>query len=436
MSGFLPSWFFEQFRAANGLPLAGGSITTYIDGTSTPKALYFDITLENPCPNPLQLDSAGFAPQYFLGEGLYTFVIKDNSGATIATRNKVSGAVSSLNTSAFQIKIDENDNDPNYLYDKLQDSSTIVWDKTADKIIANVAGNAIDSFKVKAVSADNIPGYIADKIGNTSTISLSVSSDKLYAEYTGRNIVQISSGDNAPGYLADKLIDSDTIVWEISDNTLQGNVNDLGKVLISSGDILGYVEDKIRPGAGIVFTETEDINGKQLHISTTNSTTNLGKVKVTSGDTLAFLSDKIVGGPGIIVSNDSNNITISNVAAGNSYISSAIEFAQAVNISASGEFSLFTLNLTPGVWDVGGNVCTTSAENMLCNFNTFEGIIFDGKEHWVFNSSSNPLGTLCAPLVERRITVINTLPYYLVVQVLLSSSSAPVWGSVYAKQVA
>ena len=96
MSGYIAPFYLQQFRLPNGLPLAGGSITSYSNQTSIPKALYFDIALQNACPNPLSLDSAGFAPEFYLGEGLYTLVIKDSFGNIIATRDYVAGSVSSV----------------------------------------------------------------------------------------------------------------------------------------------------------------------------------------------------------------------------------------------------------------------------------------------------------------------------------------------------
>ena len=51
----------QQFFGANGLPLAGGLVYTYVAGTSTPAPTYLDSTGTNLQTNPITLDSGGFA---------------------------------------------------------------------------------------------------------------------------------------------------------------------------------------------------------------------------------------------------------------------------------------------------------------------------------------------------------------------------------------
>lgn len=66
----------QQFFDANGVPLAGGKLYTYVAGTSTPLATYTDIsgTIQN--SNPVILDSGGFAT-IWLGNGAYKIIVKD-----------------------------------------------------------------------------------------------------------------------------------------------------------------------------------------------------------------------------------------------------------------------------------------------------------------------------------------------------------------------
>src|ERR1700677_4141018 len=51
----------QQFFGANGLPLAGGFVYTYVAGTSTPAPTYLDYTGTSQNTNPITLDSGGFA---------------------------------------------------------------------------------------------------------------------------------------------------------------------------------------------------------------------------------------------------------------------------------------------------------------------------------------------------------------------------------------
>lgn len=52
----------QQFLDANGAPLAGGKLASYVAGTSTPQATYIDSDLAVPHTNPIILDEEGRTP--------------------------------------------------------------------------------------------------------------------------------------------------------------------------------------------------------------------------------------------------------------------------------------------------------------------------------------------------------------------------------------
>ena len=70
-----------QFLDANGTPLAGASITTYIMDTSTPKATWLDPQQSALQTNPAILDAAGRVRLY--GDGNYRLVLKAIDGNLI-----------------------------------------------------------------------------------------------------------------------------------------------------------------------------------------------------------------------------------------------------------------------------------------------------------------------------------------------------------------
>lgn len=72
-----------QFLDDNGVPLAGGSVASYIPNTMTKKTTYEDAGGITANANPTILDSAGRGT--FYGNGDYDFVVKDNLGNTIYT---------------------------------------------------------------------------------------------------------------------------------------------------------------------------------------------------------------------------------------------------------------------------------------------------------------------------------------------------------------
>lgn len=82
----------QTFVTTGGLPLVGGTITTYITGTTTPKTTYTDPTGVTSHANPITLDSRGEMPNGIHGTtGAYKIVLKDSGGATIWTGDPIYG---------------------------------------------------------------------------------------------------------------------------------------------------------------------------------------------------------------------------------------------------------------------------------------------------------------------------------------------------------
>lgn len=437
MSGYIAPFYLQQFRLPNGLPLAGGSITSYSNQTSIPKALYFDIALQNACPNPLSLDSAGFAPEFYLGEGLYTLVIKDSFGNIIATRDYVAGSVSSVDlanisatSASYRVKIDENDTNPGYLWYKLSATDTIDLVNTGEKIAINVR----DPYKVKSNSSDPTPNYLNEKIMDTDTVILSISANKLRADFSGPTL-------STPGYLFSEFQNTDSIAWSLSASKILANVIS-GKVQVSSGDTLEYLEDKLQAGSGIVFTQTEDVNGKQIHISTTNSTTNAGKVKVTSADSLEYLAEKFIAGDGITISASDNNITITNSTIATGYITSARSALSPYSYGTDIGFQNAISAVIPaGIWEIGGTANVAMVLSGALPTRAVAGITTtlstlteDGYEGYAEkNQNDSPMTLICYP---KRFTFDVTTVVYMCVYSYGTYSNGRVWGNITAKQVA
>lgn len=95
MSYFLSPVLNEMQFDANGDPLAGGFIYTYLAGTTTPVTTYKTST-GTAHTNPIVLDSAGYYPtgtQLWLEGGkTYKFVVQDSLGATLRTIDNITGA--------------------------------------------------------------------------------------------------------------------------------------------------------------------------------------------------------------------------------------------------------------------------------------------------------------------------------------------------------
>lgn len=85
MAYFLSPLGNSQFIDANGDPLVGGKIYTYLAGSTTPTATYTSNTGATPQANPIILNSLGVpASPIWLAEGIsYKFVVKDAADVTL-----------------------------------------------------------------------------------------------------------------------------------------------------------------------------------------------------------------------------------------------------------------------------------------------------------------------------------------------------------------
>jgi hypothetical protein len=76
---------------ANGKPLAGGKLWTYVAGSSTPQNTYADAGGSGVNPNPVVLDSSGTAKVFVL-KAAYKFILQDAAGNQIYSIDNVNYA--------------------------------------------------------------------------------------------------------------------------------------------------------------------------------------------------------------------------------------------------------------------------------------------------------------------------------------------------------
>ncbi len=87
MAFYLPN-VKPRFFDANGDPLAGGKLWSYIAGTSTPLATYSDMDEETPNTNPVVLDANGEA-DIFLANATYKLILTDSADVPQWTQDDV-----------------------------------------------------------------------------------------------------------------------------------------------------------------------------------------------------------------------------------------------------------------------------------------------------------------------------------------------------------
>lgn len=84
----------DQTFDANGDPLVGGQIETYLEGSSTPAATYTDATGGTPQSNPIFLNALGYPTLgaiWLTGGTGYKFIIKNAAGSTLRTIDNIVG---------------------------------------------------------------------------------------------------------------------------------------------------------------------------------------------------------------------------------------------------------------------------------------------------------------------------------------------------------
>lgn len=80
---------YQTVLDANGNPVSGAKINTYIAGTSTPVATYTDVGLTVANANPIVADSSGRYVAFLSPGGSYKYVITDALGAAIRTIDNI-----------------------------------------------------------------------------------------------------------------------------------------------------------------------------------------------------------------------------------------------------------------------------------------------------------------------------------------------------------
>jgi hypothetical protein len=78
--------------SANGVPMVGGTLDTYIAGSTTPATTWQDSALTIANTNPISLDARGECVLWLDPAVVYKFVLKNAAGVTQWTQDNISGA--------------------------------------------------------------------------------------------------------------------------------------------------------------------------------------------------------------------------------------------------------------------------------------------------------------------------------------------------------
>ncbi|HQT51121.1 MAG TPA: tail fiber domain-containing protein, partial [Acidovorax defluvii] len=78
--------------SANGVPMVGGTLDTYIAGSTTPATTWQDSALTTANTNPISLDARGECVLWLDPAVVYKFVLKNAQGVIQWTQDNISGA--------------------------------------------------------------------------------------------------------------------------------------------------------------------------------------------------------------------------------------------------------------------------------------------------------------------------------------------------------
>ena len=101
MSAYLTPSPLMQFFDSTGAPLSGGTLSTYLAGTSTPLATYTDSTGLIANSVVITLNTRGEAAVWLSALSAYKFVLKDAAGVLIWTADNIDGITTQANFAAF-----------------------------------------------------------------------------------------------------------------------------------------------------------------------------------------------------------------------------------------------------------------------------------------------------------------------------------------------
>ena len=187
MSANLAPIVNAQFLNLQGIVLAGGKISTYLAGTTTPAPTYTDSTQQTQNANPIVLNAAGLPPnEIWIPAGTqYKFVITDASNNPIVTYDNISG-INDVSSTASQ-------------WTPIGATPTYV-SSNSFTVSGNLTGTFANLRRIQAtVSAGTVYGYVQKSsfASNVTTVTVFLDSGSLDAGLSSVNVGFLNSTNPA-----------------------------------------------------------------------------------------------------------------------------------------------------------------------------------------------------------------------------------------------
>lgn len=215
-----------------------------------------------------------------------------------------------------QVKVNQADTVPNYLFPKLQAGHGISLKNNGSSIRIDALGNPGDR-KVLVDSADETPGFLAEKLeaGTGVTLNNTGSAIEINANtQTGDHKVIITSADSSPDYLDEKIKAGTNVTITNQGTYLEISSTDTGMLnpMTSAGDLIvgGVSGDPDRLGVGTNGQVLTVTSGAPAWASIPTQTGD-HKVLATSADTSPNYLDQKIAGSGVVsVSGNTSSVSV------------------------------------------------------------------------------------------------------------------------------
>ncbi len=181
-------------------PLAGGSLTFYDAGTTTPKGTWSDSALTVANPNPVPLDSSGRSNVNIWLDGAYAVLLKAADGTSVWTRDVDSGSGAGATIPALE----------NGLF-LTNDGSNLIWSDvlqvpdptgSSGKILGTDGSNLIWQAAPTIPDLPIVNSSSSDKIGTLLIQYGSASAPASGSRQTGVSVTFPTAYDSAPFFVS------------------------------------------------------------------------------------------------------------------------------------------------------------------------------------------------------------------------------------------
>lgn len=263
----------SQLFDANGDPLTGGQIETYLAGSSTPAATYTDDTGAVPQSNPIIFNALGYpvlGAVWLTGGVSYKFVIKNAAGSILRTIDDVSGI---NDATVSQSEWIESGFTPTYI-----NGTTF-----------SVAGDQTTVLQVnRRVRTTNTSGFIYSTISNSvfasgvTTVTLVNDSGTLDAGLASIAYGLLSASSPAIPTIQTAQIANNAVTFAKTQDIATARV--LGRVTASSGDIEELTAAQVT--ANFVEAASTTAAGKAELLTNAEAQTGTDPARVATGASL------------------------------------------------------------------------------------------------------------------------------------------------------